>query len=161
MKRFHVHISVHNLKESIGFYSALFNTPPTMIKEDYAKWMLDDPMVNFAISDGHATKGIKHLGLQAGSETELQEVYGHIQNTKKDHIEEGNTSCCYAQSIKSWITDPQGVEWEAFYSYGSSPAFGERKHPELVNQTENEKTIREGQPANEGDGVSCDICCSE
>lgn len=138
MKRFHVHVRVKDLQESIAFYNALFNTTPTVVKPDYAKWMLDDPRINFAISTGHRENGIEHLGIQVESEAALQEVYNHMQQAKGLIREEGNCTCCYAKSQKSWITDPQGVDWEAFYTYGTATVYGEginaRPAPEVMEQ---------------------------
>ncbi|MCU4164698.1 ArsI/CadI family heavy metal resistance metalloenzyme [Carboxylicivirga caseinilyticus] len=138
MKRFHVHVRVKNLEESIAFYSALFNTQPAVVKVDYAKWMLDDPRINYAISTGHSEKGIEHLGLQMESEAELTEVYANMQKAKGTIREEGNCTCCYSKSQKSWITDPQGVDWEAFYTHGLATVYGEgiyaRPAPEEMEQ---------------------------
>ena len=121
MKRLHVNLNVENIDESVGFYNALFNHEPTVQKPDYAKWMLDDPRVNFSISRSKSKQpGIEHLGIQAENETELQEVYSNIERAEGEIRAEGDTICCYAQSNKSWIKDPQGVEWEAFYTYGES-----------------------------------------
>jgi catechol 2,3-dioxygenase-like lactoylglutathione lyase family enzyme len=131
MKRLHVHVGVADLDRSIRFYSTIFAADPTVVKDDYAKWMLDDPRVNFAISAGkHAVKGIEHLGLQAESVDELGEVYGRLKAAEQPVLEEGRTTCCYATSEKSWIADPDGVVWEAFFTdgaattYGDSPALG-------------------------------------
>ena len=131
MKRLHVHVGVSDLDQSIRFYSTLFAVKPTVVKDDYAKWMLDDPRVNFAISVGnHASKGIQHLGVQVESTGELSEVFGRLKAADRPVLEEGKTTCCYAKSEKSWIADPDGVVWEAFYTdgeatvYGDSPALG-------------------------------------
>ena len=131
MKRFHVHVGVADLDQSIAFYSSLFGAAPSVTKPDYAKWMLDDPRVNFAISsDHHAAKGIEHLGIQAESEGELAEVFDRLKAADGPMLEEGATTCCYAKSEKSWISDPDGVVWEAFFTngeatvYGDSPALG-------------------------------------
>lgn len=131
MKRLHVHVGVNDLDQSIRFYSTLFAAEPSVVKDDYAKWMLDDPRVNFAISAGnHARKGIEHLGIQAESTDELSEVYGRLKAADRPVLEEGATTCCYAKSEKSWIADPDGVVWEAFLTnggatvYGDSPALG-------------------------------------
>ena len=125
MRTFHVHVRVKDLKESIAFYSALFNTAPAVVKPDYAKWMLRDPRINYAISTGHAEVGIEHLGLQTDNENELKEIYSNMQKAKGEVREEGDCTCCYSKSQKSWITDPQGVDWEAFYTYGSATVYGE------------------------------------
>jgi catechol 2,3-dioxygenase-like lactoylglutathione lyase family enzyme len=131
MKRLHVHVGVDDLANSIRFYSTLFGAEPTVVKDDYAKWMLEDPKVNFAISEGnHARKGIEHLGIQVESTEELSEVYGRLKAADRPVLEEGQTTCCYAKSEKSWITDPDGVVWEAFHTrgeattYGAGPALG-------------------------------------
>ena len=131
MNRFHVHVHVIDLAANIRFYSQLFGAGPTVVKPDYAKWLLDDPRVNFAISAGqHPTKGIQHLGVQAESTDELSEVYGRLKAADRPVLEEGRTTCCYAKSEKSWIADPDGIVWETFYTdgeattYGDSPALG-------------------------------------
>lgn len=126
MKRLHVHVGVTDLDTSIGFYSSLFAAEPTVRKNDYAKWMLDDPRVNFAISTGqHATQGIEHLGIQAEDGDELTEVYGRLRDAGRPVLEEGATTCCYAKSEKSWIADPDGVVWEAFHTTGEATVYGD------------------------------------
>lgn len=131
MKRLHVHVGVDDLDASIAFYSTLFAAPPAVVKSDYAKWMIDDPRVNFAISSGnHAATGIEHLGIQVEDKDELAEVYGRLGAAGRPVLEEGATTCCYAKSEKSWIADPDGVVWETFLTsgdatvYGDSPALG-------------------------------------
>ena len=124
MKRFHVHIAVGDLAASVRFYSALFSAEPTVLKSDYAKWMLADPRVNFAISLRGATRGIEHLGIQVEDGSELKEVYARLRRAGRPVLEEGNTTCCYAQSEKSWIEDPQGVLWETFLTTGESALYG-------------------------------------
>mgnify|MGYP001806263222 CR=1 FL=1 len=126
MKRLHVHVGVSDLHQSIGFYSTLFAAEPSVVKDDYAKWMLDDPRVNFAISSGnHARKGIEHLGIQAESTDELSEVYGRLKAADRPVLDEGTTTCCYAKSEKSWIADPDGVVWEAFHTNGEATVYGD------------------------------------
>ena len=120
MKRLHVNLQVHDIKESTQFYNALFGATPTVQKHDYTKWLLDDPRLNFSISLGGKQPGIRHLGIEAESEIELQEVYANVERTNALVKEEGDTTCCYATSVKSWVKDPQGVEWEAFHTYGTS-----------------------------------------
>ena len=121
----HVHVGVDDIDQSIRFYSTLFGTEPTVTKPDYAKWMLDDPRVSFAISAGqHAAKGIEHLGIQVESESELAEVYDRLKAADRPVLEEGATTCCYAKSEKSWIADPQGVVWETFYTTGEAVTYG-------------------------------------
>lgn len=124
MKRFHVNISVTDLDASIGFYNSLFDTTPAVVKEDYAKWMLDDPRVNFAITTRGGNKGVDHLGIQVENEAELGEVYSRLQTASAPVIEEGETTCCYANSEKSWIFDPEGIAWETFLTRGESPVYG-------------------------------------
>jgi len=133
MKRLHVHVSVEDLDRSIRFYSTLFAAEPTVTKSDYAKWMLDDPRVNFAISSGqHATKGIEHLGIQVESADELAEVYDRLKAADRPVLDEGATTCCYAKSEKSWIADPQGVVWETFHTTGESVDYGTGPSPDDV-----------------------------
>lgn len=125
MKRFHVHVGVANLDQSIAFYAGLFGAQPSVTMPDYAKWMLEDPRVNFAISQKcGATKGVEHLGLQVEDQDELAEVYGRLQRADAPVLEEGATTCCYARSEKSWIADPDGVVWEAFLTNGDSTDYG-------------------------------------
>lgn len=124
MKRLHVHVAVDDLDRSIGFYSAMFAAEPTVTKPDYAKWLLDDPRVNFAISARGAQAGVEHLGIQVESGAELAEVYARLAKADAPVIEEGKTTCCYAKSEKSWITDPQGVVWETFLTEGEATTYG-------------------------------------
>jgi len=125
MKRLHVHMSVGDLDESIRFYSVLFAASPSVVKPDYAKWMLEDPRVNFAISThSGGAPGIDHLGIQVEDGAELQEVYGRLRQAEAPVLDEGKTTCCYAQSEKSWIADPQGVSWETFLTTGESMVYG-------------------------------------
>jgi catechol 2,3-dioxygenase-like lactoylglutathione lyase family enzyme len=126
MKRLHVHVSVDDLAQSIRFYSTLFAVEPIVVKDDYAKWMLEDPRVNFAISKlGGGTPGISHLGIQAEDEGELAEVYDRLARAERPLVEAKGTTCCYAKSDKQWIADPQGVPWETFFTYGEATVYGE------------------------------------
>lgn len=129
MKRLHVHVSVGDLAESVRFYSTLFATPPTVMKPDYAKWMLDNPRVNFAISVHGGTAGLDHLGIQAETADELHEIYGRLSKADQPVREDGETVCCYAKSEKTWIADPQGIAWETFLTTGESTVYG--NSPEL------------------------------
>ncbi|MEM8695612.1 MAG: ArsI/CadI family heavy metal resistance metalloenzyme [Pseudomonadota bacterium] len=125
MKRLHVHVGVDDLDASIAFYSTLFDTEPSVTKADYAKWMLDDPRVNFAISTGnHAAKGVEHLGIQAEDAAELADIYARLEKAGRPVLEEGETTCCYAQSEKSWVGDPDGVVWETFLTHGAATHYG-------------------------------------
>jgi predicted lactoylglutathione lyase len=125
MKRMHVHVAVDDLQRSIGFYSALFASAPTIVKSDYAKWMLDDPRVNFAISTRGRTPGLDHLGIQVETRDELNEVYARLHKAGGDVVEQGQTTCCYAKSEKSWIDDPSGIAWETFHTTGESTDYGD------------------------------------
>lgn len=124
MKRMHVHVSVDNIENAVGFYSALFATKPAVVEHDYAKWMLDDPHVNFAISSRGDSPGLDHLGIQVESEDELQDVYSRLRGAGQNVIEEGKTTCCYAKSEKSWVDDPAGISWETFFTTGESTNYG-------------------------------------
>lgn len=125
MKRLHVHVAVQDLEASIRFYSQLFAGAPAMLKPDYAKWMLEDPHVNFAISARGARAGIEHLGIQVEDASELAEVYERLRRAERPVLEEGATTCCYAKSEKSWVEDPQGVKWETFLTTGESTVYGD------------------------------------
>src|SRR6516162_11945950 len=125
MKRMHVHAAVADLEQSIGFYSALFATPPSVVKTDYAKWMLDDPRANFAISTRGKQPGLDHLGIQVESKDELGDVYARLRQAGGEVIEQGQTTCCYATSEKSWIDDPAGIAWETFHTTGESTVYGD------------------------------------
>ena len=125
MKRFHVHVSVDSLADSIRFYSKLFGTAPTVTKDDYAKWMLEDPRVNFAISRrGHAG-GVNHLGLQVDSAEELGTLRRQVAAAQIAALDEKGAACCYSKSDKYWVQDPQGVAWETFHTLGNIPVYGE------------------------------------
>jgi len=124
MKRMHVNVSVSDLQSSIDFYSTLFAAAPTVVKGDYAKWMLEDPRVNFAITTRGERKGIDHLGIQVEDDAELAEVYARLKSADAPTIEEGETTCCYAKSAKSWIFDPDSIAWETFLTRGESAVYG-------------------------------------
>ncbi|MBI3594272.1 MAG: glyoxalase/bleomycin resistance/dioxygenase family protein [Nitrospirae bacterium] len=124
MKRFHAHISVENLSESIRFYSGLFNQRPTIEKPDYAKWMIDDPRINFAISQRGAEPGLDHLGIQVESNEELHEINQQMKTAALPVSEQLATTCCYAKSDKYWTLDPQGIAWEAFHNLETAPVYG-------------------------------------
>ena len=124
MKRFHVHVAVDNLADNIRFYSTLFGSEPTIAKDDYAKWMLDDPRINFAISSRGGAAGINHLGLQVDSDAELHAMRDQLSAADAGMVTETGANCCYAQSDKYWTTDPQGIAWETWHTLGSIPVFG-------------------------------------
>jgi len=125
MKRFHVHVGVRDLKQSIRFYSTLFAAEPTVLKEDYAKWQLDDPRVNFAISTRPGKVGVDHLGVQAEDGEELEALGSRLAQADVAVLPQKGASCCYAKSDKYWTIDPSGVAWESFHTLGSVPVFGE------------------------------------
>jgi catechol 2,3-dioxygenase-like lactoylglutathione lyase family enzyme len=125
MKRLHVHVSVDDVSKAIVFYSALFASKPSVAKPDYAKWMLDDPRVNFAISMRGRTPGLDHLGIQVEDQGELREVYGRLDKAGGTVVEQGETACCYARSEKAWIEDPAGISWETFLTTGESTVYGD------------------------------------
>ena len=132
MKRFHVHVAVDDLAQSIGFYSALFAAEPSVVKPDYAKWMLDDPRVNFAISKRGGAAGIQHLGIQAEDAAELADVYARLKQAERPVVAQRATTCCYATSDKQWIADPQGVAWETFLTHGEATIYGENASMEKL-----------------------------
>lgn len=126
MKRFHVHVHVTDLDRNIAFYSAMFDQQPARSEADYAKWMLADPPLNFAISTRGSAAGIDHLGIQVESKDDLTELRGHAARADMAVLDEGETSCCYARSDKYWVTDPQGIAWEQFHTLDSIPVFSEQ-----------------------------------
>jgi catechol-2,3-dioxygenase len=124
MKRLHIHIAVNELLESINFYSTIFNASPTVEREDYAKWDLNEPAVNFAISKRGHRNGVNHLGIQVDSEAELEEIANRLDNAEISSSKQMGSSCCYSHSNKHWVLDPQGIAWESFHTLGDIPIFG-------------------------------------
>jgi catechol 2,3-dioxygenase-like lactoylglutathione lyase family enzyme len=124
MKRFHVHVAVENLDASVQFYAKLFGAPPTVLKPDYAKWLLDDPRINFAISSRGLEPGIDHLGVQVESPEELRLMREHAAAADISAVDQPNAECCYARSDKYWVADPQGIAWETFHTLDSIPVYG-------------------------------------
>ncbi len=127
MKRFHVHMHVDDLPKNIAFYSAMFNQAPARTEGDYAKWMLEDPPVNFAISTRGDKPGVDHLGIQVGTADELAALKDNATRADMALLDEGETTCCYARSDKYWVTDPQGMAWEQFHTLDSIPVFSQAK----------------------------------
>jgi len=125
MKRFHVHVGVDDLQKSIRFYSSVFGAEPSVVKDDYAKWMVDDPRINFAISARGNQPGLNHLGIQVESDAELEDVHARLVAAQTPALEQKGAACCYAKSDKYWSVDPQGIAWETFHTLGSIPVFGE------------------------------------
>jgi hypothetical protein len=154
MKRMHVHVAVDDLHTAIGFYSTLFAARPSVVKPDYAKWMLDDPRVNFAISMRGQKVGLNHLGIQVENEGELAEVYDRLKEAGRPVLEEGKTTCCYAKSEKSWVDDPAGIAWEAFLTTGEATTYGSSRP-----QTAEAPAVRCCEPTEAADDRQS-ACCS-
>lgn len=127
MKRLHIHLAVEDLQQNIEFYSTMFGCQPTVQHDDYAKWMLDNPCVNFAISNRSQKLGLDHLGIQADNEAELQSIKQQLEATQAPIEAQEGTACCYARSDKYWVTDPQGIAWESFHSLQEIPTFNDQK----------------------------------
>ncbi len=125
MKRFHVHVAVADIQQSINFYSTFFNSAPTVEREDYAKWMLDDPRINFAISNRGRSPGLDHLGIQVDDGDALKEISARLKEAQQPILQQEQTTCCYAKGDKTWVHDPQGIAWESFYTTGSATTYGE------------------------------------
>jgi len=125
MKRLHLHVSVPELERAIGFYTVLFDAPPTVVKADYAKWMLEDPRVNFAISARGRAGGVDHVGIQVDTREALGELAGRLKAASEITFDQQATTCCYANSDKSWVTDTAGVRWETFFTHGDATDYGE------------------------------------
>ncbi len=164
MKRLHVHVSVDDLAQSIRFYSTLFAAEPTVVKDDYAKWMLEDPRVNFAISKrGVGASGISHLGIQAEDQEELTEVYDRLSRAERPIVEAKAATCCYAKSDKQWIADPQGVPWETFLTYGEATVYGEGSLAKLREASKRavccEPSIAELTPEPAAPEACCPLSC--
>ena len=132
MKRLHVSVAVSDLEQSIRFYSTLFDAKPTVLKTDYAKWMLDEPRVNFSISTRGADKGVDHLGIQVDDDAELAVVAKRLASAGESVFEQKATTCCYAQSNKAWVHDPEGIAWETFHTFGQSTVYGEERSTETT-----------------------------
>ncbi len=132
MKRIHINLAVTDLGASVKFYCSLFSAQPTLLKPDYAKWILHDPRVNFAISTRTSSKGLDHLGIQVESDAELQAAYAVLKTAGAPTIEQGETTCCYARSEKSWTFDPDGIAWETFLTRGESPVYGSDIEPKAA-----------------------------
>ena len=157
MKRMHVHVAVEDIPSAIGFYSALFAVQPTLIKPDYAKWMLEDPRINFATSTRGRQPGLDHLGIQVESAEELQQVYGRLRESGGNIVEQGQTACCYAKSEKSWIDDPAGIAWETFFTTAENTHYGDGTG-EHEARVAHEKPCCTPQAASES--VPSQACCS-
>lgn len=128
MKRFHVHVAVHDLKQSIRFYKAMFDAEPTVLRDDYAKWQLEDPRLNFAISQRGAKTGVDHLGIQAENAEELDGLRSQLAQADVAIVDQKSATCCYAKSDKHWTLDPQGIAWESFHTLEGAPRYGDDTH---------------------------------
>jgi catechol 2,3-dioxygenase-like lactoylglutathione lyase family enzyme len=154
MKRLHLHVGVEDIDQSVKFYSTLFAAEPTVQKRDYAKWMLKDPRVNFAITPtSHTAKGIEHIGIQVETPEELAEVHDRLKQAGRPVLEEGATTCCYAPSEKNWITDPDGIIWEIFLTKGESTDYGNKLPDELA------MTVLANLNQLEAANASANSCC--
>jgi catechol 2,3-dioxygenase-like lactoylglutathione lyase family enzyme len=147
MKRFHVHVRVDDLELSVCFYSTLFGAEPSVIKPDYAKWMLEDPRVNFAITSGAAAPGIDHLGLQVESDADLAEIAGRLDAAGRTVARQENATCCYARGNKGWVSDPSGVSWETFHTIGESTVYGTDFAPRPENEAQKASSCCASAPA--------------
>ncbi|MGZ9173663.1 MAG: ArsI/CadI family heavy metal resistance metalloenzyme [Candidatus Binatia bacterium] len=153
MKRFHVHVSVDDLEANVKFYSTVFGAPPTVVKSDYAKWMVDDPRINFAISKRGGAAGIDHLGVQVESDQELTALREQVAGAQIAALDQPDSACCYARSDKYWTTDPQGIAWETFHTLDTIPVFGDTNR----NQT---RACCDAAPTAESAASKTSSCCS-
>ncbi len=132
MKRFHIHVGVTDLNQAIQFYSTLFGQTPSKVKDDYAKWMLEDPRINFAISTRSGKEGVDHLGMQVDEASELTEISERLKKADLGVFDEGSTTCCYAESSKAWVKDPAGIPWEAYHTMADAETFNGKAKPEAT-----------------------------
>ena len=148
MKRFHVNVAVADLDRSAQFYATLFGVAPTVLQDDYAKWMLEDPRINFSISTSEKSRGVNHIGLQADTMEELEKIQTRLRNAELETIEQPDTQCCYANSSKTWVRDPDDVAWETFVTHGEITRYGDDRVPEDVFQaTESGDCCKAGSEA--------------
>ena len=138
MKRLHLHVAVPEIADAVQFYSTLFGAQPTVVKDDYAKWMLDDPRVNFAISQRGRAAGIDHVGIQVETQAELAEIAGRLKAAGEYTLDQEATNCCYAKSDKSWVEDPAGLKWESFFTFGEAVSYGEDPGFDTLTKTPDE-----------------------
>jgi len=160
MKRLHVSIAVENLDRSVRFYTALFAAGPAVLKADYAKWMLDDPRVNFSITARGGIAGFNHLGIQVESREELQEVYARLRAAERPVVEQGAVTCCYADSEKAWVSDPQGVAWEAFLTHRPNAEFGDGSDPLAASSGRASACCDRPAPSRSGPLAQATACCA-
>lgn len=157
MKRLHLHVSVPDLAQSIQFYETLFGAPPSVVKDDYAKWMLDDPKVNLAISQRGRDPGVDHVGIQVDSQAELGELSARLKAAGNVTLDQAATTCCYTVSDKSWVNDPAGVRWETFYTFGEATSYGE--DPKAAAAAAPAASACCGAPAAAPEPVKVGGCC--
>jgi len=153
MKRFHVHVSVDDLDANVRFYSTVFGAPPTVLKPDYAKWMMEDPRANFAISKRGIKPGVDHLGVQVESETELAALRQQVAAAEIAALDQPNAECCYARSDKYWTTDPQGIAWETFHTLDAVPVYGDAARAEP-------SACCSAAPTVTSESAKSDACCA-
>ncbi len=153
MQRFHVNVSVSDLVESSRFYSTLFGRKPVVSKPEYAKWMLDDPRINFSISTGNQAKGINHIGIQADTMAELEVIQSRLAEAGERRFDQPQAECCYAKSSKTWVRDPDDVSWETFVTHGESTTYGEDRVPAELQQSADALTTPCCSSSNDG-------CCA-
>jgi catechol 2,3-dioxygenase-like lactoylglutathione lyase family enzyme len=160
MNRFHVHVRVEELEPSIRFYSMLFGAEPAVVKSDYAKWMLEDPRVNFAITSGSTAPGIDHLGLQVESDEELGVIAGRLGAAGQSVRKQENATCCYARGNKGWVSDPSGLSWETFHTFGESTVYGTDFAPrgDALKASESESCCAPARPST---GACCGAAKTE
>ena len=163
MKRLHVNLAVKDLQQSVQFYSTLFAAEPTVLKPDYAKWMLEDPRVNFAIETRSGDHGLDHLGIQVDSREGLGEIADRLESAGRSVYDKGEAHCCYAHSHKAWVRDPEGLAWETFFTFGTDTVYGESDRAAADTQPDNvccsETTCGAGRPASIEDKQGGQACC--
>lgn len=161
MKRLHLHVSVPDLAQSIQFYETLFGAAPSVVKDDYAKWMLEDPRVNFAISQRDRAAGVDHVGIQVDSTAELAELAGRLKAAGAQTFDEQATTCCYAKSDKSWVADPSGVRWETFYTFGEATTYGTSEALAALETAQPQAACcgAAPQPAPKAEPAATGACC--
>lgn len=159
MKRFHVHVHVDDIAASVAFYSKLFGAQPARIESDYAKWMLEDPRVNFAISTRGSQPGVDHLGFQVDDAAELAELAQRAQEADMTLLDKGETTCCYSRSDKHWIVDPQGVAWEQFHTLDRAPVYGESRQTSASQSESSACCAPRGKPVGIPVKAAGSACC--
>ncbi len=155
MKRFHAHVRVNDLESSVRFYSTLFGAEPAVLKSDYAKWMLDDPRVNFAITASTALTGLDHLGLQVESDDDLATIGRRLEAAGQSVAKQANAACCYARGNKGWVSDPSGISWETFHTFGENTLYGNNIAPRVAASKTSEATACCSPAPSSSTGACC------